>query len=111
MRKEKRAGGSILVTLVLGLLLTVLGLAAYAFAQGCSQCGITARQGVQNPQAMNLAILVLLIPTLAIFVGILIWAFRRRRLSPSSPEPESWALPLGGEGSWREAESDPKAHP
>ena len=46
-------------------------------AQGCALCKTAAEAaGGDTGQTLNLAIVVLLIPTLSIFAGILLWAFR-----------------------------------
>lgn len=63
--------------LVVGTLL--LGVAPAAFAQGCAMCRTAAGAADdQGQRALNLAILVLLIPTTSIFGGIIFWAFRKR---------------------------------
>jgi hypothetical protein len=54
-------------------------LAPAVFAQSCAMCYTTAK--AQNPQgirALNSAILVLLIPTLALFIGFFVLLYRRR---------------------------------
>jgi hypothetical protein len=49
-----------------------------AFAQGCPMCYRAASQaGKLAIRALNSGILVLLIPTLLMFVGILVFAVRR----------------------------------
>ena len=49
-----------------------------AFAQGCPMCYRAASQaGEMAIRALNSGILVLLIPTLLMFVGILVFAVRR----------------------------------
>ncbi|MFQ5926460.1 MAG: hypothetical protein ACE5MH_03400 [Terriglobia bacterium] len=62
--------------------LVVLVLAVFvpaAFAQGCVLCKTAAAAaGPESGKVLNLAILVLLLPTLSIFLGILFWAFRYR---------------------------------
>lgn len=81
-----------------GLLLALLlvSLAPAAYAQGCVMCRSSAAAADQKGQkALDLAILVLLIPTASIFVTVFVWAFRRRnktwgepdRDSPQPPEP------------------------
>ena len=51
-----------------------------AFAQGCVMCRNTAAAGgAEAARAIDQGILVLLIPTLSIFVGILLFAFRYRK--------------------------------
>jgi hypothetical protein len=60
-----------------GALVSALLLAPHAAAQGCSACKTTAEQsGVAG--SLNTAILVLLVPTLAIFAGIVYRAYRHR---------------------------------
>ncbi len=50
-----------------------------AFAQGCALCYTTAAsQGPRAARSLDLAILVLLVPTLLMFVAVLVLAFRRR---------------------------------
>lgn len=54
-------------------------LAPAVFAQSCAMCYTTAK--AQNPQgirALNSAILVLMIPTLALFIGFFVLLYRRR---------------------------------
>lgn len=57
--------------------------AATAWAQGCALCKTAAAAAAAEKddggKVINQAILVLLIPTLSIFVGILVWAFRHSR--------------------------------
>ncbi len=49
-----------------------------AFAQGCPMCYRAASQaGQMAVRAINNGILVLLIPTLLMFVGVLVFAFHR----------------------------------
>jgi len=49
-----------------------------AFAQGCPMCYRAASQAGQTAiQALQHGILVLLIPTLVMFVAVLVFAFRR----------------------------------
>lgn len=66
------------IVVCVGLVLLVLtpGLAA----QGCALCKTAADAASQadGGKTLNLAILVLLIPTLSIFLGIVFWAFRYR---------------------------------
>lgn len=70
-----------IVSGVLGTLM-LLGLVPAAFAQGCALCRTMAEaQGTEGAKALNLAILILLVPTVLIFVGILLWAFRFRNQS------------------------------
>lgn len=62
----------------------LLGFGADAFAQGCVLCrtaAAAAAGGAESAKALNRAILVLLLPTLSIFLGIFFWAFRYRNRS------------------------------
>lgn len=67
------------------LLLAGVVLLAYApdaFAQGCALCRTAAAAtGDKGAKAFNLAILVLLVPTISIFGGVLFCAFRYRNRS------------------------------
>ncbi|MEE9235331.1 MAG: hypothetical protein V3U28_07840 [Candidatus Acidoferrales bacterium] len=68
--------------LALAVLIAAAWLAAppEVFAQGCSMCRNTAAAGgEQAARAFNLGILVLLVPTISIFVGILVFAVRYRK--------------------------------
>jgi len=50
------------------------------FAQGCVACRTSAAAGgAEAARALDHGILVLLIPTISIFVGILAFAFRYRK--------------------------------
>jgi len=63
----------------LGLLAASFAAAPAAFAQGCAMCYTTA--AAQSPKAqaaLNHGILVLLIPPLSMFIGILVFLYRRR---------------------------------
>ena len=61
---------------LIGLL--AVAAAPSAFAQGCPMCYRAASQAGQMAiQALQHGILVLLIPTLVMFVGVLVFAFRR----------------------------------
>lgn len=72
-----------LTMLVVVAVLTV-AVAPSAAAQGCSMCYASAAQ--QSPgaqQALNLGIIVLIIPPVLLFAGVLVTAFRRRDESDS----------------------------
>ena len=57
----------------------LMGIASEAFAQGCAMCLTSAAsQGVQAMQAMNLGIVILLIPPFVMIVAILTFTFLRR---------------------------------
>ena len=63
-------------------LLVLLACAPAASAQGCIMCRQTAAAGgAEAAKALDLAVLVLLIPTVLIFVGVLAWALRYRNRS------------------------------
>lgn len=65
------------------VLLALLACVPAAFAQGCALCRTSAAAtGEEGGQALNLAILVLLLPTVTIFAGVLFFAFRYRNRSP-----------------------------
>lgn len=72
-----RLAGMLLVAAVL-----LLASAPEAFAQGCALCRTAAEAtGERGAKTLNLAILVLLIPTVSIFGGVLFCAFRYRNRS------------------------------
>ncbi|MGH9790947.1 MAG: hypothetical protein ACRD5W_07035 [Candidatus Acidiferrales bacterium] len=57
----------------------LLAAASDTFAQGCSMCySNAAQQDTQAQQALNLGILVLFLPPVLLFAGVLFTAFRRR---------------------------------
>ena len=57
----------------------LMGIASEAFGQGCSMClASAASQSVQAMQAMNLGIVILLIPPFVMIVAILTFTFLRR---------------------------------
>lgn len=66
-------------TLILVLAILLVGAVPSASAQGCSQCrAAAAGLDSQQAQALDQAILILLVPTLSIFVGVVGWAVRNR---------------------------------
>lgn len=70
------------------VLLLVAGLAPAAFAQGCVLCRTSAAGTDERGQkALDLAILVLLVPTLSIFVGVVLFALRYRNRSRLDEKP------------------------
>ena len=84
---------------------------AAAKAQGCAMCyTAAAAQSQQGIRALDLGILMLLLPAVAIFAGIFWMAYRRRESwsretpAPERPRPGSGLLPLDfparQEGSW-----------
>jgi hypothetical protein len=71
-----------LVAALTALAATIVAFAPAAFAQGCVMCYTSASAaGKRGEHALDKAILVLLIPPLLLFVGILIFAFRRSHAS------------------------------
>lgn len=52
-----------------------------------------AAGGADAAKTFDLAILVLLIPTISIFVGILVFAFRRRNRQAEEPTEEAFPWP------------------
>ncbi len=56
--------------------LCVSALSSPLFAQSCALCYESARNS-GNPSAINRGILVLLLPTLFLFVGVLVFTIRR----------------------------------
>ena len=81
----------VLKWLLVVALVAVSSLVASAPAMAlCAVCYTTAAaQGADGIQALNLGIVVLLIPPLAIFSGLLIYAFRYRNSYPSW-EKRAW---------------------
>ncbi len=77
---------------VLLVLLAAAFSAPTAYAQGCVMCRTSAAAGGEEAmKAFDLAVLVLLVPTVLLFVGILAFAFRYR----NHPPGESQELPNG----------------
>ena len=65
-----------------------------AWAQGCVMCrNSAAAGGADAAKTFDLAILVLLIPTISIFVGILVFAFLRRNHQAQEPPEEVFPWP------------------
>jgi len=57
----------------------LMGIASEAFAQGCAMCLTSAAsQNPQAMQAMNLGIVILLIPPFVMIVAIFLYTFLRR---------------------------------
>lgn len=78
----------LLAALALGML------APAAYAQGCVMCYTSAAAGGPKAQhTFNLAILTLLIPPLAMFIGVVAFAMRRRNAPPEEPAGPSSPLP------------------
>ena len=70
-----------------------LAAAPGALAQGCAMCYQDA--AAQSPRAkhmLDLAILTLLVPTLAMFGGVLFAAFRRREQDRAFEDPAKFGL-------------------
>ncbi len=64
---------------------TIVAFTPSAFAQGCVMCYTSASAaGQRGERALDAAILVLLVPVLLLFIGILIFAFRRSRTQSAS---------------------------
>jgi len=81
--KSRLAACGLLLTLLLG------SFAPAGYAQGCVMCRSTAAAAdEEGRKALDLAILVLLIPTLSIFLGVFYWAFRRRNQTWVEPGPD-----------------------
>lgn len=75
---------------ILLLAALVLSAAPAAYAQGCSMCRTAAAAANEAQQkTMDLAILVLLIPTVSIFLGVFFWAYRRRNQTRAEPSQDS----------------------
>jgi len=74
------------------ILAVALVAAPLAYPQGCVMCRTSAAAGGEEAmKAFDLAVLVLLVPTVLLFVGILAFAFRYR----NHPPGESQELPNG----------------
>jgi len=71
--------------IVFSSLLSILGASAVlpnAFAQGCAMCYTTAAAaGSAAARSLDVGILVLLVPTLVMFVSVLVFAIRRAAIS------------------------------
>jgi len=64
-------------TFVIALMLAAM--AGPAAAQGCSMCYASAAQDdARAQQALNLGIIVLIIPPVLLFAGVMVTAFRRQ---------------------------------
>ena len=73
----------------------VLAVSPSAFAQGCAMCTTSAAaQSSQAARSFNLAILVLLLPTLLFFFGILLLALRLRNPGVEDHAAERPAQPF-----------------
>lgn len=63
----------------LAVVICLLAMASPARAQGCSMCYSSAsQQDTRAQQALNLGIIVLIIPPVLLFAGVMVTAFRRR---------------------------------
>ncbi len=77
--KEHRLTSRIFYCFVLGF---AVAIPSSAFAQSCAMCYRSAAQsGPAATRALAQGILVLLIPTLTFFVGVLVFAIRRANSS------------------------------
>ena len=74
------------------LLLAIAAAAPPIYSQGCVMCRTSAAAGGEEAmKAFDLAVLVLLVPTILLFVGILAFAFRyRNHPRADSEEPPTW---------------------
>ena len=71
-----------LAALISGTLALVLLIAPHAAAQGCAMCYQNASaSGAQGREALRHGVLVLLLPTLSLFAGILALIYRRRNVA------------------------------
>ncbi len=65
----------------IGIAAALLAAAPSVFGQGCAMCYTTAAAAGQHAaRSLDLGILVLLIPTLLMFIGVLVFAIRRANL-------------------------------
>jgi len=70
------------LTRILLAAFSALALAPSAFAQGCALCYTTAAAaGAAATRAIDMGILILLIPALLLFIAVLAFAARRAALS------------------------------
>ena len=79
-----------LVTVLAALAAGLVAFAPSALAQGCVMCYTSASAaGHRGERALDTAIIVLLVPPLLLFIGILLFAFHRSRTqsarSPATP--------------------------
>jgi len=84
-----RSKNKVFLGFVLLLALCFLGAPA-AFAQGCAMCRTGAEASADGGRSLNIAIIVLLIPTLSLFVGIVVFGLRRadtESAAADSPNP------------------------
>jgi hypothetical protein len=80
---QKLPGGRRAATLL--FLLVLIGVAPAAQGQGCAMCAATASQAsAQAKHALNVGILMLLAPTLAIFCGVFFFVWRSKQPPNSS---------------------------
>lgn len=76
------------------LVTLILATASPAFSQ-CAMCRENAAGAGDGGRAINLGILVLLAPTLAMFVGVIVFALRRRDALLSNRGEARPSVPLG----------------
>ena len=82
--RHRLAASSLLLALLAG------SFAPAAYAQGCVMCRLNAAAADEaGRKALDLAILILLIPTVSIFLAVFYWAFRRCDRTWSEPEQDS----------------------
>ncbi len=69
---------------------SLLSLVPAAWAQGCVMCKTSAAAiGEESAKTLDLAIFILLIPAVAIFLGIFFWMIRYRNQVSYEEEPET----------------------
>jgi hypothetical protein len=80
--QEKSGVMARLVVLCAAIIAMVAAFAPQVFAQGCAMCyQSAAASGQEGREALRHGILVLLFPTLGVFVGIFGLIFSRRKVS------------------------------
>jgi F0F1-type ATP synthase membrane subunit c/vacuolar-type H+-ATPase subunit K len=68
--------------LLAGGIVAGLAVAPAAFSQGCAQCYIEASaSGGHAQKSLDIGILVLLLPSLIMFIGVIVLLIRRTRLA------------------------------
>jgi hypothetical protein len=80
-RVESKSMKRVLRLLAAGIV-TGLAVAPAAFSQGCAQCYIEASaSGAHAQKSLDIGILVLLLPSLLMFAGVIVLLIRRTRLA------------------------------
>jgi hypothetical protein len=70
------------IRLLAGGIAAGLAVAPAAFSQGCAQCYIEASaSGAHAQKSLDIGILVLLLPSLLMFAGVIVLLIRRTRLA------------------------------